>query len=182
MRQFRNDNNAWYEDENLRQTLAADYQAAYDAGEEFSDDRVNLRLATGNIGVLAATNDTVRAVEHRMLYLLYGAVFLMCLLSFRSIRAALCIVLPLLLVTELGHSLMVELDIGMKVNTLTVIALGVGIGVDYAIYIFARMREALNRADAVGIVFHRPEDHRHRHLLHRADAWPSAWPPGSSRT
>lgn len=145
VRQFRNDNNAWYEDENLRQTLAADYQAAYDAGEEFSDDRVNLRLATGNIGVAAATNDTVRAVEHRMLYLLYAAVFLMCLLSFRSIRAALCIVLPLLLVTELGHSLMVELDIGMKVNTLTVIALGVGIGVDYAIYIFARMREALNQ-------------------------------------
>jgi predicted RND superfamily exporter protein len=38
---------------------------------------------------------------------------------------------------------MVELDIGKKVNTLTVLALGVGIGVDYAIYIFARMREAL---------------------------------------
>jgi len=47
------------------------------------------------------------------------------------------------LVTELGHALMVYLDIGMKINTLTVVALGVGIGVDYGIYIFARMREAL---------------------------------------
>jgi len=84
-----------------------------------------------------------------MLYFLYAAVFLMCLLSFRSIRAALCIVLPLVLVTELGHSLMVELDIGMKVNTLTVVALGVGIGVDYAIYIFARMREALNQGHSL---------------------------------
>ncbi len=145
VKQFREDNGAWFEGENLRETLAEAAAAAAESGEEFGDDRVNLRLATGNIGVLAATNDTVRAVEHRMLLLLYGAVFLMCLLSFRSIRAAFCIVLPLVLVTELGHSLMVELDIGMKVNTLTVIALGVGIGVDYAIYIFARMREALNQ-------------------------------------
>jgi predicted RND superfamily exporter protein len=145
VKRFRDDNGSWFPDENRRETLAAASTAAADSGEEFIDDRVNLRLATGNIGVMAAINDTVRAVEHRMLYLLYGAVFLMCLLSFRSILAAVCIVLPLILVTELGHSLMVEMGIGMKVNTLTVVALGVGIGVDYAIYIFARMREALNQ-------------------------------------
>jgi predicted RND superfamily exporter protein len=145
VKQFRQDNGAWFEGENLRETIATAASAAAESGEDFSDDRVNLRLATGNIGVAAAINDTVRAVEHRMLWLLYGAVFVMCLLSFRSILAAVCIILPLILVTELGHSLMVELDIGMKVNTLTVVALGVGIGVDYAIYIFARMREAMNQ-------------------------------------
>lgn len=104
---------------------------------------VNPRIGTGNVGVMAAINDEVRAVEHIMLWLLYAAVFVMCLLSFRNPLAALCIVAPLVLVTELGHTLMVALDIGMKVNTLTVVALGVGIGVDYAIYIFARMREAM---------------------------------------
>jgi predicted RND superfamily exporter protein len=145
VKRFRDDNGAWFEGENLRETIATAAGAAAQSGEDFSDDRVNLRLATGNIGVAAAINDTVRAVEHRMLWLLYGAVFVMCLLSFRSILAAVCIILPLILVTELGHSLMVELDIGMKVNTLTVVALGVGIGVDYAIYIFARMREAMNQ-------------------------------------
>jgi predicted RND superfamily exporter protein len=67
----------------------------------------------------------------------------MCLVSFRDPRAALCILLPLVLVTELGHTLMVHLGIGMKINTLCVVALGVGIGVDYGIYIFARMREAM---------------------------------------
>lgn len=143
VKQFRDDNGAWYPDENLRETLSQAATTAAEQGEVFEDDRLNLRLATGNIGVMAAINDTVRAVEHRMLYFLYAAVFLMCLISFRSVLAAFCIVLPLVLVTELGHSLMVELNIGMKVNTLTVVALGVGIGVDYAIYIFARMREAL---------------------------------------
>ena len=126
---------------NLQLELAA--KAAEDP--EFTTDQVNLRLATGNVGVMAATNDTVRDKEHLMLWLLYGAVFLMCWLSFRSPLAALCVLAPLVLVTELGHSLMVELGIGMKVNTLAVVALGVGIGVDYGIYIFARMREAMSQ-------------------------------------
>ncbi len=142
VKQFREDNNAWAGGTaNLRETLAAKAAAGEEpaAGEPF----VNLRLATGNVGVMAAINDEVRAVKRLILYMLYAAVFVMCLLSFRSPLSALCIVLPLVLVTELGHALMVHLDIGMKVNTLTVVALGVGIGVDYGIYIFARMRESL---------------------------------------
>ena len=149
VKQFREENNAWHEGVNLREQLAEQAREAEMNGEDLQSDAVNLRLATGNIGVAAATNDTVRAVESRMLLFLYAAVFLMCLISFRNPLAALCIVLPLVLVTELGHSLMVELDIGMKVNTLTVVALGVGIGVDYAIYIFARMRESLRAGKTV---------------------------------
>ncbi len=128
---------------NLRKQLSTQFNDAQAQGKTFVSDKVNLRLATGNVGVMAAINDEVRAVDHTMMYLLYAAVFVMCLLSFRNPFAALCIVLPLVLVTELGHSLMVEMSIGKKVNTLTVLALGVGIGVDYAIYIFARMREAM---------------------------------------
>jgi len=124
-------------DEAIKQSVAK--------GEEYRTDKANLRLATGNVGVAAATNEMVTAQEKRMLYLLYSAVFLMCLISFKSPLAALCITLPLILVTALGEALMVELDIGLKVNTLTVVALGVGIGVDYAIYIFARMDELLKQ-------------------------------------
>lgn len=138
VKDFREKNNA-YVPGNLQLKLAA--EAA--ENPDFTTDQVNLRLATGNVGVAAATNDTVRASEHTILYLLYAAVFVMCWISFRNPLAALCVLLPLVLVTELGHSLMVELDIGMKVNTLCVVALGVGIGVDYGIYIFARMRESM---------------------------------------
>ena len=138
VKEFREANNA-HVPGNLQLKLAA--EAA--ENPDFTTDQVNLRLATGNVGVAAATNDTVRESEHTMLYLLYAAVFAMCWISFRSPLAALCVLLPLVLVTELGHSLMVELDIGMKVNTLCVVALGVGIGVDYGIYIFARMRESM---------------------------------------
>jgi predicted RND superfamily exporter protein len=140
-KQFRQENNAY--DPNFAKKRDAAAAAAQAKGEEYHTDQVNFRLATGSLGVAAAINDTVREKEHFILYLLYGAVFLMCLISFRDPRAALCILLPLVLVTELGHSLMVHLGIGMKINTLCVVALGVGIGVDYGIYIFARMREAM---------------------------------------
>jgi predicted RND superfamily exporter protein len=142
-KQFRTENNA-YEPGFAKKRDAA-MAKAQETGEEYTTDQVNFRLATGPLGVQAATNDTVREKEHLILYLLYGAVFAMCWISFKSWRAALCVTLPLMLVTELGHSLMVLLGIGMKVNTLTVVALGVGIGVDYGIYIFARMREAMNQ-------------------------------------
>jgi uncharacterized protein len=150
VKKFRDDNHAFAGiDVNLRDKLAKDAADAQVQGKPFVSDKVNLRLATGNVGVMAAINDEVRAVDHTMLYLLYFAVFLMCLISFRNPLAALCITLPLVLVTELGHSLMVELGIGKKVNTLTVLALGVGIGVDYAIYIFARMREAMRQGKSL---------------------------------
>ena len=146
VKKFRTDNDAFAgPDVNLRRQLTKQFNDAQAQGKTFVSNRINLRLATGNVGVMAAINDEVRAVDHTMLYLLYAAVFVMCLLSFRSPLAALCIVLPLVLVTELGHSLMVEMSIGKKVNTLTVLALGVGVGVDYAIYIFARMREAMRQ-------------------------------------
>jgi uncharacterized protein len=142
IKKFREDNHAWAgPNVNLREKLADEASSGEVAEADLN--QVNLRLATGNVGVMAAINDEVRAVKRQILYMLYGAVFLMCLISFRSPRAALCITLPLVLVTELGHALMVYLDIGMKINTLTVVALGVGIGVDYGIYIFARMRESL---------------------------------------
>ena len=140
---FREKNNAY--DINFRVERAAAEAAAQEKGEEFRTDQVNLRLATGSVGVAAAINETVSALEKPMLYLLYAAVFLMCILSFKNPLAAACIVLPLILVTALGEALMVELSIGLKVNTLTVVALGVGIGVDYAIYIFARMRELMQQ-------------------------------------
>ena len=146
VKKFRDDNHIFAGPGiNLHDQLARQASDAQAEGKPFVSDKLNLRLATGNVGVMAAINDEVRAVDHTMLYLLYAAVFLMCLLSFRNPLAALCIVLPLVLVTELGHSLMVQLDIGKKVNTLTVLALGVGVGVDYAIYIFARMRESMKQ-------------------------------------
>jgi predicted RND superfamily exporter protein len=92
---------------------------------------------------MAATNEVVAAAEKPILYWVFGSVIALCLIAFRSVRAALCIVTPLAIVSYLGYGVMVVLDIGLKPSTLPVVALGAGIGVDYGIYIFARLHAEL---------------------------------------
>ncbi|TPQ39216.1 efflux RND transporter permease subunit [Cupriavidus pinatubonensis] len=104
---------------------------------------VAFRLAGGNIGVMAATNEAVEEAEVAMLLSIFGAITLLCLLTFRSWRAVLCIIVPLTLVSVLCNALMARLGIGLKVSTLPVITLGVGVGVDYGIYLYERIQHQI---------------------------------------
>ena len=109
--------------------------------EAFAKDNdtqdVQFLLAAGSAGIESATNIVVKNAWRQMLLLVYGAVVLLCFITFRSWRAVLVAVLPLVLTSLLAEALMVALGIGVKVATLPVIALGVGIGVDYALYILS---------------------------------------------
>jgi predicted RND superfamily exporter protein len=109
--------------------------------DERGSEKVRFRLATGNVGVMAATNEEVEANQFPILLGVFSAVILLCLITFRSVRAVLCVILPLGLVSLLAYALMSVLGIGLKVSTLPVVALGVGIGVDYGIYIYSRFKE-----------------------------------------
>jgi predicted RND superfamily exporter protein len=109
----------------------------------FDSDKLVFELASGNAGVMAATNEAVAAADHWVNWALFCAVTLLCLLTFRSLRITACVVLPLGLVTVLCYALMAALGIGMKVNTLPVVALGVGVGVDYGIYLFEVMKHEM---------------------------------------
>jgi predicted RND superfamily exporter protein len=112
--------------------------------EEAGDnDRVTFRLASGNVGVMAATNEAVHAADKWVNLALFASVMALCLVTFRSFPITLCVVLPLALVTVLCNALMAMLGIGVKVNTLPVVALGVGVGVDYGIYLFERMKHEM---------------------------------------
>ena len=112
---------------------------------EHGSEDLKFRLATGNVGVMAATNEAVSAAQFPMLMWVFAAIILLCLITFRSIKATLSIVIPLTLVSILAYALMAILEIGLKVSTLPVVALGVGIGVDYGIYIFSRLRNIMAR-------------------------------------
>ena len=113
------------------------------AAQELGNDQLQFKLASGPIGVMAATNEAVAEAQLPMMIYVYGAVIILCLLSFRSIRATVVVVLPLYIVSTLAQWLMTVLDIGLTVSTLPVIALGVGIGVDYGIYILSTMNNEL---------------------------------------
>jgi len=100
---------------------------------------MQFQLAAGSAGIEAATNIVVKQAMHDMLFWVYGAVILLCYATFRHWRAVLVAILPLVLTSILCEVLMVVLGMGVKVATLPVIALGVGIGVDYALYVLSVM-------------------------------------------
>jgi len=106
---------------------------------DISPESLQFRLATGNVGVMAATNEDIAAAEKPMLALVFGSIIILCLVTYRTVLGTLCIVLPLVVVSTLAEALMATYGIGLKVNTLPVVALGVGIGVDYGIYIYNRL-------------------------------------------
>ena len=110
---------------------AAAFGAAHGA-----EDRQFL-LAAGSAGIEAATNQVVAQANRAMLLYVYAAVALLCFVTFRSWRAVVVALVPLALTSILCEALMAALGIGVKVATLPVIALGVGIGVDYALYLLS---------------------------------------------
>ncbi|WP_439814055.1 efflux RND transporter permease subunit [Zavarzinia sp. CC-PAN008] len=105
---------------------------------------VNVRLASGNGGILAATNQAVAAAEIPMLLYVYAVVMVLVIASYREWRGALVCVLPLILSTIIGNWLLTLLGIGLKVSTLPVLAIAVGIGVDYGIYEYNRIQRYMS--------------------------------------
>jgi predicted RND superfamily exporter protein len=103
------------------------------------------RLATGNVGVMAAQNEEVRAKELPILAYLFAAIAVMCLVTFRSVMGTLVVMIPLALVSILVYAVMAVVGIGLKISTLPMVALGAGIGVDYGIYLFSRMQGYLRK-------------------------------------
>ncbi len=117
--------------------------------QDYETDDMKFSLASGPVGVMAATNEAVKNAQMPMMAYVFGAVILLCLISFRSLRATLSVVVPLYVVSILAQALMTYLQIGLTVSTLPVIALGVGIGVDYGIYILSTMSYRLKQGDSV---------------------------------
>ena len=118
-----------------------------DAVKKFRDTHrvagITVRLAAGNAGVIAAINDEVARSELPMLLYVYSAIVLLVFAAYRDVRAVLACCLPLTVGTFIGYWFMKEFEIGLTVATLPVMVLAVGIGVDYAFYIYNRLQAHL---------------------------------------
>ena len=132
----------------LQQVIKAvnDFKANNDTGE------IEILLASGPAGIEAVTNIVVERSSLEMFIYIYVAVALTCLVVLRSWRSVLVAMIPLFITSILAEALMVMLGIGTKVATLPVVAIGVGIGVDYALYLLAvqltHMRNGASLAQA----------------------------------
>jgi uncharacterized protein len=109
--------------------------------EQPEDTPVTFKLATGNVGVMAAVNDVIKETEATVLIWLFLGIGLCIFLSFRSIAGLICVLVPLALVHVVSYAVMVWLEIGVKFSNLAVAAFAAGIGVDYGIYIYSVLEE-----------------------------------------
>ena len=124
-----------------------------EAAKEFRNthhlENVKIRLAAGNAGVQAAINDEVEKSELPMMLYVYAAILILVALAYRDVRAMLACCMPLAVGTFIGYWFMKELQIGLTVATLPVMVLAVGIGVDYAFYIYNRLQLHLGQGATI---------------------------------
>jgi predicted RND superfamily exporter protein len=124
------------------ETLKGVVAAVEKFAAEHNNEDVQFLLAAGPAGIEAVTNIVVEKANRLMLLYVYAAVIVLCYITFRSWRATVVAVIPLVITSILCEALMAMLGIGIKVSTLPVIALGVGIGVDYALYLLSVQLQA----------------------------------------
>jgi hypothetical protein len=102
-------------------------------------------LASGVMGVLGASNDEVEGSNNATLIASFSAIFLVIVLTYRSFAVGFLLCLSLGTATLVSLAYMYLADIGFDVNTLPVQALGVGVGVDYGLYLMDRMAHERKR-------------------------------------
>ncbi|MDN7143332.1 RND family transporter [Pseudomonas sp. JQ170] len=125
------------------QTLSRVSAAVEQFDQHHGGGDYRLLQAAGNAGIEAATNNVIRHSEKVMLVLVFVIISLVVLWEFKSLKVTFALMAPLYLSTVLCEAVMAKMGLGVKVATLPVIALGVGIGVDYGIYLYSRMENFL---------------------------------------
>jgi len=134
----------WYKDhmgETMREAIAAVKEFMERHKEVLLKKRITFQLASGNIGILAALNETVKESQFLNFILVMGVIFLLCSLTYQSMVAAIILMIPLNLANLITLSIMKGLGIGLNLNTLPIVSVGVGVGIDYGIYLLSRLCE-----------------------------------------
>ncbi len=127
--------------------------AAEDFIARHAPEELSFRLASGNAGIIAASNQVISENELPMLLYVFAAIIVLVALAYRDWRAVICCCAPLLVATFLGYWFMTLLGIGLKASTLPVLVLAVGIGVDYAFYIYNRLQFRLEAGMPIAEAF-----------------------------
>jgi uncharacterized protein len=104
---------------------------------------VTFSLAAGIIGELAAANQEIIDNDLLLNVLAFATIYIILLATYRSFMAGIYLLFPLALANAAINAYMGAHDIGININTLPVVTVGVGFGIDYSIYIVSRIIEEL---------------------------------------
>ncbi|MCY1434165.1 efflux transporter, putative, hydrophobe/amphiphile efflux-3 (HAE3) family [compost metagenome] len=135
------------------ETLSRVVEAVETFTRQYDGGDYQILQAAGNAGIEAATNIVIKQSEKQMLILVFVIISLVVWWEFKSLKVTFALMAPLYLSTVLCEAVMAQMGLGVKIATLPVIALGVGIGVDYGIYLYSRMEGFLHQGLAFRAAF-----------------------------
>ncbi|MEH6503273.1 MAG: MMPL family transporter [Cycloclasticus sp.] len=116
------------------------------AGMESNDSSPGkLRMAAGSIGIASAINNEVSKAQALNFLLTTLVIIIAIWLGYRSFSAVLILITPLLFTDIVVAAIMVKLGVSINVNTLPILSVGMGIGIDYGIYLLSRSIEESKR-------------------------------------
>jgi predicted RND superfamily exporter protein len=101
------------------------------------------KLAGGLIGVLAAANDVMLRNDLLMNVLGNLSMYVIMIFTFRSMTAGIYLLAPLFISNLMVNAYMAARNIGINVNTLPLVTLGLGFGIDYGLYTLSRVIEEI---------------------------------------
>lgn len=108
-------------------------------------EEAEVKLAGGGLGVIAAVNEVLLRDQIEAIALAFLVVVLCCLVVYRSSVSGIFFIIPVLVSNVVTFAFMSWQGIGMSISTLPVVALGIGLGVDYAFYIVDSIKEYLEK-------------------------------------
>jgi uncharacterized protein len=104
-------------------------------------DKADFRLAGGLIGVTGAANEEILKNDILMNLLGFGTIFLIVMFTYRSAVASLVMMIGLFLANGVVNAYMGYRNVGINLQSLPIVTVGVGFGIDYALYIVSRAVE-----------------------------------------
>ncbi|MGH9200797.1 MAG: efflux RND transporter permease subunit, partial [Vicinamibacterales bacterium] len=109
--------------------------------EKNPSTKIDFRLAGGLIGVTAAANEEILKNDILMNLLGFGTILLIILFTYRSLVAGILMLIPLLLANGVINAYIGYRNLGINLQSLPVVTVGVGFGIDYGLYIVSRAIE-----------------------------------------
>lgn len=104
---------------------------------------VEFSYAGGNIGMLAASNQILAPMLTVNSLSTTGLVFLCLVFAYGSLVSGYLLILPLIFRTLLVFGILGLLRVGMTAEMIPMVALGIGFGDDFGIYIVSRIKDEL---------------------------------------
>ena len=111
------------------------------------DSKIEIKLAGGILGILAAVNEEVEWSYWAIFIVIFVSIFIICAVTYRSLKAALILIIPVFVSQVLCDLFMMLNGIDLNINSLPVASIGVGVGIDYGIYLMSRLKEECRKTD-----------------------------------